>query len=103
MVSKANLVMDKDSARIDGDIDFSNVVELRNQGAQWLKGSAPQKSCFDFSGVQACNSAATALLLDWLRTAKEVNKEITIENVPHRLRALMQLAELEDVLAEEIS
>ncbi len=98
----AKLNIDKDSARIEGVIDFSTVVELRDAGTQWLKNSAPAQCQFDFSGVEACNSAATALLLDWLRTASAVKKDLAITHVPQRLRDLMQLAELEDVLAGEM-
>lgn len=102
MSKLASLSFDKDSARIEGVIDFSTVVELRDAGERWLKDQAPAQCCFDLSGVKECNSAATALLLDWLRTAKAEKKELAITHVPQRLRDLMQLAELEDVLAKKI-
>ena len=102
MNEMAKLNIDKDSVRIEGVIDFSTVVELRDAGTQWLKNSAPAQCQIDFSGVTELNSAATALLLDWLRLAKELKKELAITQVPQRLRDLMQLAELEDVLASEM-
>ena len=107
-VSKAKLSVSNELALIEGVIDFSSVVGLNLAGEQWLKTQASlgpgthEQSCFDFGGVTECNSAATALVLQWLRTAKSLNKQIRIVNVPQRLRDLMVLAGLEDVLSSEV-
>jgi ABC-type transporter Mla MlaB component len=102
MTSSATLNISESVARVEGVVDFDSVVSLKTTGEQWLKGNAPAACSFDFSGVSDCNSAATALLLDWLRTAKILNKQVTIVQVPTRLRDLMTLAGLEDVLAKEV-
>ena len=98
MSGKASLHIDGDLARIEGDIDFSTVLALRDAGDKWLKAEAPQQCRLDLSRVDECNSAATALLLDWLRTAATLDKSLSIDNVPERLRALMRLAGIEDML-----
>jgi len=67
-----------------------------------LSSKAPASVCHDFGGVSECNSAATALLLEWLRIAKPLHKKVKITEVPKRLRDLMVLAGLEDILSTEI-
>ena len=98
----AKITISNDAAFVEGVIDFSTVVALQLEGAKWLKDKAPVSCTVDLSGVSQCNSAATALLLDWLRIAKGLNKQIRIVQVPQRLRDLMKLAGLEDVLAAEV-
>lgn len=102
MSSIAKLKINNEVARIEGVIDFVSVVHLHVLGEQWLANEAPNICCFDFSEVSECNSAATALLLAWLRIAKQHNKKINIIGVPKRLRDLMVLAGLEDILATDI-
>jgi anti-anti-sigma factor len=102
MTHTARLNISNDIARVEGVIDFSSVVALQLEGTKWLKEKAPAVCTVDLSGVSQCNSAATALLLDWLRMGKKLNKQIKIVQVPQRLRDLMKLAELEDVLAAEV-
>ncbi|MCK7495568.1 MAG: STAS domain-containing protein [Comamonadaceae bacterium] len=52
-----------------------------------------------WASVSRSNSAGTALLLSWLRTARVLGKDLAIENVPVTLRKMMLLAGLEDVLS----
>jgi anti-anti-sigma factor len=102
MTNTAKLIITNDVARVEGVIDFSTVVALQLEGAKWLNEKAPANCTVDLSGVSQCNSVATALLLDWLRIGKKLNKQIKIVQVPQRLRDLMKLAELEDVLSSEV-
>ena len=102
MTHTARLNISNDIARVEGVIDFSSVVSLQLEGAKWLRDKAPASCTVDLGGVTQCNSAATALLLDWLRIAKGLNKQIRIVQVPQRLRDLMKLAGLEDVLVAEV-
>jgi phospholipid transport system transporter-binding protein len=85
---------------VDGVLDFASVIPLEKEGETWLREQAPASCRLDLSGVSGCNSAATALLLSWLRTARAAGKTLAVDNVPQGLRALMHLAGLEDVLAE---
>jgi phospholipid transport system transporter-binding protein len=94
----ARLEFDPDRMHVGGVVDFATVVVLEHQGEQWLRDEAPALCHLDLSEVTQCNSAVAALLLSWLRTARAVGKELTIENVPGSLRGQIDLAGLEDVL-----
>jgi len=94
----AQLAFDAGRMRVSGVVDFTTVVPLEQQGADWLRDEAPQRCQLDLGGVSRCNSAGTALLLSWLRTARGAGKDLDIENAPDALRGMMLLAGLEDVL-----
>lgn len=98
MNGSTRLEFDPDRMRVRGAVDFATVVALEQQGEQWLRDEAPALCHLDLSEVTQCNSAVAALLLSWLRTARAVGKELTIENVPESLRGQIDLAGLEDVL-----
>lgn len=98
MNQPARLEIDADRIRVVGAIDFASVVPLERQGADWLRELAPQNCRLDLGAVSRCNSAGTALLLSWSRTARAAGRELTIENIPDSLRGMMLLAGLEDVL-----
>lgn len=81
-----------------GEVDFASVVSLEPEGEHWLREQAPAVCHLDFTGLSRCNSAVMALLLSWLRTARAMNKNLVIENIPEGLLGQMHLAGLEDIL-----
>jgi len=95
----AQLAFDADRMRVCGVVDFAAVVELEQQGEKWLREQAPPVCRLDLGGVSRSNSAGTALLLSWLRTARVLGKDLSVENVPATLQKIMLLAGLEDVLS----
>lgn len=98
MTPGADLTFTDDSMQLAGVLDFVSVVPLQRQGDAWLKERAPKACRLDMGGVTRCNSAATALLLAWLRTAAAAGKSLRIEHPPESLCSLMQLAGLDKVL-----
>ena len=99
MTNTATLSFTDNTLYVEGIVDFNTVVTLRDQGDQWLRTQAPSPCHLDFSRITHCNSAATTLLLSWLRTAKHVDKIATIEQVSPALRSLMDLGGLENLLS----
>ena len=98
MSEPAHLVFAGDRMRVCGVVDFTSVLALEQQGREWLRDQAPALFHLDLSDVTHCNSAVVALLLSWLRTARAVDKEVAIENVPRSLNGQMHLAGLEGIL-----
>jgi anti-anti-sigma factor len=84
--------------QLSGEIDFASVVPLQRKGDTWLRETAPAVCRLDMGGVTRCNSAGTALLLAWLRTAAGTGKSLRVQHPPESLSALMQLAGLDKVL-----
>tara|TARA_R110001592_G_scaffold363248_4_gene682166 strand:+ start:14166 stop:14468 length:303 start_codon:yes stop_codon:yes gene_type:complete len=98
MNAAAQLSFEGAFMRVRGTVDFASVVSLEQQGETWLREEAPAECRVDLSGVSHCNSAATALLLSWLRVAHAAGKKLIIENMPEGLRGLVSLAALDTVL-----
>ncbi len=98
MTERAQLSFSEDTLYVEGIVDFSTVVDLQTRGDLWLRNTAPQTCRLDLSKVVRCNSAATTLLLCWLRTAQRLDKQLLIGQVPAALRSLMDLGGLESLL-----
>ncbi len=96
----ASISFSGDSMRLEGVLDFTNVVALQEQGDAWLRERAPASCRLDLGGVVNSNSAGTTLLLGWLRSAAAAGKHLSIEHFPDSLRALMHLGGLDEVLAD---
>lgn len=98
MKNRAWLQVDGRCLRPCGDLTFDTVTTVLADGQQWLEKEAPVRCYISLQQVNYCNSAAMALLLAWLRTARKAGKELTIEHVPDTLAALIRLSKLEKEL-----
>ena len=98
MKTTATLDFSADTLYVQGVVDFGSVVALLHAGNEWLQRRAPERCTLDFSRITSCNSAATSLLLSWLRSAAAAGKEAQVAGVPERLRSLMDLGGLQDLL-----
>jgi phospholipid transport system transporter-binding protein len=81
---------------IAGDLNFQTVMQV------W-KDSLPLMNKYstlnlDFSGVKQANSAALALLLEWLHFAKQCQKPISFNQLPAQLRSIASVAGIEELL-----
>jgi anti-anti-sigma factor len=94
----ASLAFTVDCMQVAGKVNFSSVVALEREGEAWLRGAAPVHCRVNLGAVNHCNSAGTALLLSWRRTAAATGKVLAIEQVPQSLLALIHLGGLDDVL-----
>lgn len=98
MSSAASMSFAGDCMRVAGEVDFASAVALEREGEAWLRGPAPVHCRVNLSAVSRCNSAGTALLISWRRTAVAVGKNLAIEQLPQSLEALIHLGGLDDVL-----
>lgn len=103
MAGVASLSFSDDCMSVAGVIDFVSVIDLEAKGEHWLRERAPLVCRVDLSAVSDCNSAGTALLLSWLRTANSVGKQLNIEHLPQSLSALMRLGGLDRLLLAQPS
>lgn len=52
----------------------------------------------DLSSVSEADSSGLAVLLDWLRTARQQGREMRVEGLPAGLRALAELYGIDEIL-----
>lgn len=83
--------------RVSGVLDATTVGELLEQSAtRFADGKQIE---VDLSGVAEGDSAGLALLIEWLRAAKQLNQTIRFEHVPAQVSALARISEVEDLLS----
>jgi len=102
MSDAATVSFAADCMHVAGGIDFASVVALEREGEAWLRSQAPVMCRVDLGAVSSCNSAGTALLVSWLRTAAAAGKTLSIERVPPGLGALLHLGGLDELLQPPI-
>lgn len=79
---------------LTGPMVFDTVVQWLDQGKQRLQGRVE----FDLGAVSAADSAALALLVEWLRLAGEAGSQLQFRNVPAQLLAIAQVSDLAERL-----
>ena len=85
-----------DTLRVRGDLGFDSVAEL------WARAETPllDESVLriDLGGVRRSNSAGVALLVEWLREARQRQQVLLFTNVPAQMRAIIEVVDLETLL-----
>src|SRR5262245_5827557 len=83
--------------RVSGVLDATTVGELLEQSeARFTDGKELE---VDLSGVAEGDSSGLALLIEWLRAAKQRGQAIRFDHVPAQVSALARISEVEDLLA----
>ncbi len=81
--------------RLVGEVLFANVSGLRQQSLSlFTRGDLE----LDLAGVERADSAALALLLEWMRLGRGSGYTIRYRNLPEQLLAIARASDLEEVL-----
>jgi len=83
--------------RVSGVLDASTAREVLEESEARFEQFAGLD--IDLGGVGESDSAGLALLIEWLRLARQWQKEIRFENVPAQIEALARISEVEDLIA----
>ncbi len=82
--------------RVSGVLDASTAADVLEQSESRFA-QAPQIDV-DLGGVGESDSAGLALLIEWLRAARQSGKQIRFANVPAQIQALARISEVEDLI-----
>lgn len=86
--------------RVRGELTFGTVTRLSSESAP-LFASGPERLEVDLGEVSRADSAGLALLIEWLRRARENGKAILFRRVPPQIRAIARVSDLEGILPWE--
>jgi len=78
---------------LTGDLTFDTVATLGEEAQKVFTASASVQTV-NLEQVQRVDSAALALLLEWLRQARQHNNSLTFIHIPPQLQALMHVCHL---------
>ena len=83
--------------KVSGALNAETVGALLERSEESFKGSP--KLELDLAGVPEGDSAGLALLIEWLRLARQNKQDIHFANVPAQIAALAVISEVEELLA----
>jgi len=81
---------------VSGELTFATVPAVWRETREWF--SEGGAIAVDLAGVSRADSAGLALLLEWLRSAKQRGAPVVFEHMPAQIRAIARLSALESVL-----
>jgi phospholipid transport system transporter-binding protein len=85
-----------DNINVVGDLTFTTVNDLLVAARRIF---APLKVLsIDLTEVSCSDSAGLALLIDWMRLAKQQNKNIVFHNIPDQMLAMAHASGLDELL-----
>jgi phospholipid transport system transporter-binding protein len=98
MSQSGDLKLDPETGYINvcGDLTFVTVNDLLNS-ARTVFATIPILD-IDLSKVSCSDSAGLALLIDWMRSAKQQNKNIVFHNIPAQMLAMAHASGLDELL-----
>lgn len=81
---------------VSGRMTFQTVPQFLARTAVWLNDSAGAVT-IDLGQVALADSAGLALMLEWLRQARVVKRELKFINPPEQVRHLIRVSGLNEV------
>jgi phospholipid transport system transporter-binding protein len=80
---------------LSGPVTLANVAQVLQEGLQHIRDGA---RTVDLGQVTELDSSLLAMLLAWLREAKQRNAEVAFANLPQGLETIAQLYGVEGLL-----
>jgi phospholipid transport system transporter-binding protein len=81
---------------LNGCLSFKTVNRLLRDSSGLFK--SPDPVMVDLSGVERTDSAGLALLVEWMKMARRINKELKFYNMPEQMLEIARTCGLVDVL-----
>ena len=95
---------------VHGDLDFHSIIKLWQDSDKLFSANTPiEKSSqnkslqnkplqINLAQVNRCDSSGVALLVDWLRQARDRGQELKFVNIPAQMQAIIRVTDLEELL-----
>lgn len=84
--------------QVSGPLSYATAAGVAERAAAVIR--AGQTVTFDLAGVQAVDSAALALVVEWLRVGHSRGVEVRLRSVPEALRDLARVYGCDELLPE---
>ena len=87
----------EDRLVVSGDLNFSTVPRLWQDSLVLL--AASPKWNFDLAKINFSNSAGLALLIEWVKYAKKMQKEIYFHHIPAQFRSIIDATSMNECVS----
>lgn len=84
------------TVHVEGELDAENVPARLKRSADWFERGRVTR--IDLGGVSRADSAGVALLLEWIRDAREEQATLEFVNAPRQMRAIIDFCGLGEVV-----
>lgn len=95
MEKTANISMEGRQFFVAGDLHFSNVMPLYEKSLQSIL--ACPELVFDFSQLKSSDSSGLALIVEWIKLAKQQNKPIQFLHLSQDIMSIAKAAGLDSM------
>ena len=82
---------------VEGELDVDNVPARLKRSADWFEKNGT--TVIDLAKVTRADSAGVALLLEWIRDARQADATLRFVNAPEQMRAIIDFCGLGEVIA----
>lgn len=82
---------------LSGELSFATVPDVWRDTQSLF--ATRQVLRFDLAGISRADSAGIALLIEWLRLARERGARVSFEHVPAQILAIARVTGLEELLS----
>ncbi len=85
---------------VSGELTFDTVAATLKRSRPLVeRGSGPL--LVDLAGITRTDSAGLALLIEWVRRAKAVGRELRYANMPEQMQAIARVSDLDHLFPQD--
>ncbi|MEE4377326.1 MAG: STAS domain-containing protein [Candidatus Competibacteraceae bacterium] len=81
---------------VQGELNFASVVGLWQESERLFPNHS--NLTIDLTGISRSDSSGVALLVEWLRLAKQRQQSVQFSHIPTQMQAIIQVADLTKLL-----
>lgn len=95
-MNSASISYQNNRLMVSGDLGFQTVMNVWTQSLPLMMQASELQ--FDLSNVISSDSSALALLLEWIKYAKRMQKNISFQYIPEQLNSIIAVAGIKNIL-----
>lgn len=85
---------------LQGELDFVTATKILTRADKLLK--KKRQWLIDFTYIEGTNSCGLALIVEWIKRAKLLKKQLHLANIPSELIKIAEVAGLDEVMQRYI-
>jgi len=90
MKKMADISLRNNQFFISGELNFSNVMSIYNKSLAQVQ-QCPE-CIFDFSELQSSDSAGLALIIEWIKLSRKINKPVRFVHLSQDIMSIAKAA-----------
>lgn len=96
MSLRVELLPDASGLALAGRIDHADAADCEARGLALIASLPAGRNVLacDLSGLESGSSVTAAVLMSWQRAAGRAGRQLVLQNIPARLRAILQASNL---------